>query len=96
MLVKLSSHYQRFKYLYDKNTNLQKHIHKSCIDYMVFKQIYFIITSAKIILKFIFFVIFVISIFYFELFILNTFIVLFNMVQCEMIIFFRDYSINVV
>lgn len=35
MQIKLSSYYQRFKNMYDRNKNLQKHITASCINNMV-------------------------------------------------------------
>lgn len=35
MLITLSMYYKRFKNLYDENTNLQKHIHISCVNHLV-------------------------------------------------------------
>lgn len=42
MLTKLSSYHKRFKQLCDENKNVQKHIHTSCVSYMVFKIIIYI------------------------------------------------------
>lgn len=45
LLNTLSMYYKRFKNLYDENTNLQKHIHMSCVNYLVILSSSHVFTS---------------------------------------------------
>lgn len=46
MLVTLSMYYKQFKNIYDEKTILQKHIHLSCINYLVILSTNYVFTFA--------------------------------------------------